>query len=52
MIGTIDASKVGTLFSTIDESTDIGKRIKNFTEHKGKKDGDKDMEKHKEKSEH
>ncbi len=50
MVGTIDASKVGTLFSTIDNSTDIGKKIRNFTEHKGKKDEDK--EKVKEKSEH
>jgi hypothetical protein len=50
MIGTIDASKVGTLFSTIDGSTDISKKIRNFTEHKGKKDWDK--EKSKEKSEH
>ncbi|MDD1443062.1 DUF4252 domain-containing protein [Dolichospermum sp. ST_sed3] len=52
MVGTIDASKVGTLFSTIDNSTDIGKKIKSFTEHKGKKDEDKDKEKPKEKSEH
>jgi hypothetical protein len=49
MIGTIDASKVGSLFSTIDQSTDIGQRIKNFTDHKGKKDWKKDKE---EKSEH
>lgn len=50
MVGTIDASKAGTLFSTIDNSTDIGKKIRNFTEHKGKKDWDR--EKDKEKSEH
>lgn len=39
MIGTIDVSKVGTLFSTIDESTDIGEKIKGFMEHK-KRDRD------------
>ncbi len=30
MIGTIDVTKVGTLFSTIDGSTDIGSKIKGF----------------------
>lgn len=51
MIGTIDASKVGTLFSTIDGSVDIGQKIKNFTEHKGKRNrGDK--EESREKSDH
>jgi hypothetical protein len=51
MIGTIDASKVGTLFSTIDKSTDIGEKIKNFTEHKGK-NGKKYSVGEKEKSDH
>ncbi|MDZ4714778.1 MAG: DUF4252 domain-containing protein [Cytophagales bacterium] len=31
IIGTIDVRKAGALFSAIDGSTDIGKRIKNFT---------------------
>ena len=34
MVGTIDVSKVGTLFSTIDGSTDIGNRIKSFMKDK------------------
>ena len=38
MIGTIDLSKAGALFSTIDQSTDIGERIRNFAEHKDKKE--------------
>ena len=33
MIGTIDVNKAGALFSMIDGSTDIGKKIKNFTNH-------------------
>ena len=33
MIGTIDVNKAGALFSMIDGSTDIGKRIKDFTSH-------------------
>ncbi len=36
MIGTIDLNKVGTLFSTIDESTDIGEKIKSFMGNKNK----------------
>ena len=44
MIGTIDVTKVGSLFSTIDENTDIGNRIKSFMNH-GKKDKNKDKEK-------
>ena len=44
MIGTVDVSKVGTLFSTIDESTDIGNRIKSFMNHKDKKDKSKDKD--------
>lgn len=32
IVGTIDVSKAGALFNTIDGSTDIGQRIKNFTE--------------------
>jgi hypothetical protein len=42
MIGTIDVRKAGTLFSTIDGSTDVGKRIKSFTDHGGKKSKEKD----------
>jgi len=34
IVGTIDVSKVGALFSTIDGSTDIGKKIKDFVDHK------------------
>lgn len=34
IVGTIDVTKAGALFNTIDGSTDIGKRIKDFTEHK------------------
>jgi hypothetical protein len=45
MIGTIDVRQAGKLFSTLDESSDIGKKIKSFTEHKGKKEKDQDNEK-------
>lgn len=31
IVGTIDVSKAGSLFSMIDGSTDIGKKIKNFS---------------------
>jgi hypothetical protein len=34
IVGRIDVSKVGALFSTIDGSTDIGKKIKDFVDHK------------------
>lgn len=34
IVGTIDVSKAGSLFSTIDGSTDIGKRIRNFANQK------------------
>jgi hypothetical protein len=34
IVGTIDVSKVGALFSTIDNNTDIGKRIRSFTNQK------------------
>lgn len=44
MIGTIDVTKVGTLFSTIDGSTDIGSKIKDFMNHKDKKNKDKDKD--------
>ena len=44
MIGTVDVSKVGTLFSTIDANTDIGNRIKSFMGHKDKKDKSKDKD--------
>jgi hypothetical protein len=36
MIGTIDITKASSLFSVIDESSDIGKQIKNFTDRKEK----------------
>lgn len=32
IVGTIDVSKAGALFKTIDGSTDIGSRIRNFTD--------------------
>lgn len=32
IVGTIDVSKAGSLFSTLDGSTDIGSRIRQFTE--------------------
>jgi hypothetical protein len=35
IVGTIDVSKAGSLFNTIDGSTDIGERIKRFTDHDG-----------------
>jgi len=34
MIGTIDVSKASALFSSLDSSTDIGQKIKNFMERK------------------
>ena len=37
MIGTIDVSKAGALFSAIDDSSDIGKRIKDFATKKDKR---------------
>jgi hypothetical protein len=36
IIGTIDVSKASSLFSAIDESSDIGKQIKGFTDRKEK----------------
>lgn len=36
IIGTIDVRKASSLFSAIDESSDIGKKIKDFTDRKGK----------------
>jgi hypothetical protein len=39
MVGTIDVSKASSLFSSLDGSTDIGKKIKNFME---KKEGEKE----------
>lgn len=36
IVGTIDVSKVGSLFSQIDESSDIGKKIKDFVSDKGR----------------
>jgi hypothetical protein len=37
MVGTIDMSKVTSLFNAIDENSDIGKQIKNFTKKGDKK---------------
>ena len=45
IIGTIDLTKAGSLFNTIDQSTDIGQRIRNFADHKHKDDKDKDENK-------
>ena len=43
MIGTIDMNKAGALFTAIDQSTDIGQKIRNFGDHKGKnKEGKKE----------
>jgi len=39
MIGTIDPSKAGALFSALDGSTDIGQKIKEFSQHKGEPRG-------------
>ena len=50
MIGTIDLTKAGSLFNTIDQSTDIGQRIRNFADHKDKRKDDK--EKGENKSDH
>ncbi len=36
VIGTIDVSKAGALFSAIDDNSEIGKRIKDFANHKEK----------------
>jgi hypothetical protein len=36
IIGTIDITKASSLFSAIDESSDIGKQIKNFTDRRNK----------------
>jgi hypothetical protein len=41
ILGSINVSKVTDLYSTLDESTDIGKQIKNFMDD-GKDDKDKD----------
>lgn len=37
MIGSLDVTKAGALFSAIDGSSEIGKKIKDFTEHKDTK---------------
>jgi hypothetical protein len=39
IVGTIDVSKAGALFNAIDSSSDIGKRIREFTEDKGDSKG-------------
>jgi hypothetical protein len=36
VIGTIDVSKAGALFSAIDDNSEIGKKIMDFTKHKEK----------------
>jgi len=50
IIGTMDISRAGSLFTVIDQSTDVGQRIKNFTNRKNKKG--KDEDKDEEKSDH
>jgi hypothetical protein len=43
VVGSIALDKVTTLYNTLDESADIGKKIKNFTDRNSKrKEGDKD----------
>ncbi len=43
VVGSIALDKVTTLYNTLDESTDVGKKIKNFTDRNSKrKEGDKD----------
>jgi hypothetical protein len=44
MIGTIDVTKAGSLFSMIDSSTEVSERLKSFTKHKKGKDDEKDNE--------
>lgn len=52
IVGTFDVSKAGALFSVIDDSSDIGQQIKNFTNHKKKKGKDKDEDNDEDKSDH
>jgi hypothetical protein len=40
IIGSIDLSKATQLFQTLDQSTDIGQKIRQFTDHKDKKSHD------------
>jgi hypothetical protein len=37
IVGTIDVSKAGALFSTLDNNTDIGKQIRGFVDNKNNK---------------
>jgi hypothetical protein len=44
VVGSIALDKVTTLYSVLDDSADVGKKIKNFTDRNSKrKDGDKDL---------
>jgi hypothetical protein len=44
VVGSIALDKVTTLYNTLDESADVGKKIKNFTDRNSKrKEGDKDQ---------
>jgi hypothetical protein len=44
VVGSIALDKVTTLYNTLDESADVGKKIKSFTDRNSKrKDGDKDQ---------
>jgi len=58
IVGTIDVSKVGSLFSTLDESSDIGRKIKDFVGRKDRRhkfdedDDDKDDDEAEKKSDH
>jgi hypothetical protein len=56
IVGTIDVSKVGSLFSTIDENSDIGRRIKDFMGRKDRRHGfdedDDDDDRKEKKSDH
>ncbi len=47
LVGSIALDKVTTLYKTLDESTDVGKKIKNFADRNAKrKEGDKEGDDH------
>ncbi|MBX2956650.1 MAG: DUF4252 domain-containing protein [Cyclobacteriaceae bacterium] len=47
VVGSIALDKVTTLYKTLDESTDVGKKIKNFADRNAKrKEGDKEGDDH------
>ncbi len=56
IVGTVDVSKVGSLFSSLDESSDIGRRVKDFIGSKGRRHGfdedDDDEDDNSKKSDH